>query len=462
MTSACSPHPFHCVYSLSGSDALNTAFSLFHQQLRVSIGQGEVESYHITAYFSALSGLDPFQTGNHVYYGFLWIADLLNSRYTNDERYSMAGQIIQLLGKHIHHIASWQVGSGWVSSLVSFLSLGEQFYSTWPTPRPGVLALKILSSAMGNFDPTPTILPVLASTLIPTHPLKSRILALDVFRRFMGRWSSSQMENVPNNHLDELLRAVGDPFEYPDLPLQNGQPVAVANYSPMEVVVILIGFASSDLWRNHLRRSNFASCEEILSTDEGRRDALRSVFDTANFERPDFLRTPVEIIAAISRLEELQCPNTAGVVILWAWTVGVVNVAGYDAWGSIERNTLNFYQSHGISRLASLSRHLTDTATEGPHLLFLLMHYQGPLCRVGCMQRLVSRWEAQERWNTQHFEVLRVAQACQLRRLYQLFGYDPTTWKEAVTVEDVDENSDVFSGRSVTFTQFPDWVCDYP
>jgi len=31
-------------------------------------------------------------------------------------------------------------------------------------------------------------------------------------------------------------------------------------------------------------------------------------------------------------LEELQCPNAAEVVIVWAWTIGVVNPVDRDGW----------------------------------------------------------------------------------------------------------------------------------
>jgi len=86
---------------------------------------------------------------------------------------------------------------------------------------------------------------------------------------------------------------------------------------------------------------------------------------------------------AIKRLEELQCPNTAEFVILWAWTVGAVEMVDRDAWGLIERNTLDFYQTHGIRRLTTLSQHITDTTMESRHLILILMHHQGPLCRVG-------------------------------------------------------------------------------
>ena len=434
---------------------MDTAILLFHQQLRRSIGEGKVKSYDLTTCLSTLSNLDPFQTG-HVEYGFLWIADLLNSRYTEYECYSMAGEVVQLLGKHIDDIV-WHSDPSWVSSLVSFLSLGERFYSSGSIQYQGLFALHILSSTRGNFDFTPAILPVLASILIPTHPLQSRHLALGVFRRFMVGRSYLQMKNVSNNRLDQLLRAVGDPFQFPDLPLQDGRPVVTVNYDPMKVVVILIGLASSDMWRNHLHRSNFASCEEILSTDEGRRNALGWVFDTAAYERPEFLCTPAEIVAAVRRLEELQCPNTAEVVILWAWTIGVVNVAGSDAWGLIERRTLNFYQTHGIRRLATLSRHITDTTMQYVHLQYLIRHPHGLWFRV--RGHLVGVGQPH---NLERSEVLRVVQACQLRRLYQLFGYDPATWKETVAVVGVDEKMGVFSGRSAAPALFTDWACDYP
>jgi len=52
---------------------------------------------------SALNGLDPFQFGNNVEYGFLWIADLFTSGYSDRECYSMASQVIRLLGKGISH-----------------------------------------------------------------------------------------------------------------------------------------------------------------------------------------------------------------------------------------------------------------------------------------------------------------------------------------------------------------------
>jgi len=55
-----------------------------------------------------------------------------------------------------------------------------------------------------------------------------------------------------------------------------------------------------------------------------------------------------------------------------------------------------------------------------------------------------------------------LSRACQLKRLYQLFGYDPVTWEEAVKAVDVDKEVYVSSGRSVMHAPSVDWACDYP
>ena len=253
------------------------------------------------------------------------------------------------------------------------------------------------------------------------------------------------MENATNEDLDKFLQAIGDPFQLLDPPLQDLQRVVMPDYEPVGVAVVLIELASSDLWRDHLRSSNFASCEETLSTEGGKRTTLNYMFRVTEHSRPE-LRTPAKIIAAIRRLEELQCPNTAEIVILWAWTAGVVDMVGHDGWWPIERNTLRFYQTYGMRRLTTLSRYII-AATMEPVSVFPFMRYQGPLYRVGGVQQPAPFGKAIRRRELQHLVFPRVAQVCQLRRLYQLFGYDPMTWKEAM--KDVDEEADVVLGRSV-------------
>ena len=78
--------------------------------------------------------------------------------------------------------------------------------------------------------------------------------------------------------------------------------------------------------------------------------------DRAYSYRQELLCTATEVVATVGRLEELQCLNTAEVVIMWAWTVGVFDVEDHDTWGLIERSTFSFYQTHGIGRLKALER----------------------------------------------------------------------------------------------------------
>ena len=52
---------------------------------------------------------------------------------------------------------------------------------------------------------------------------------------------------------------------------QDEKSAAATDNEPMKDVVLSTEFTSSDLWRNHLCRSNFASYQEIVSTEEGSR-----------------------------------------------------------------------------------------------------------------------------------------------------------------------------------------------
>jgi len=407
---------------------------------------------------STLGHLDPSQTQKHREYQFLWLASILNSGYPDRGRLLMTTGVVRLIGSWFNYATPGHFPPSWIPPLLEFLLLCEKYNSA-----EGLTALRILSSRSEFSDFGTMILPVLTPILVPTHPLKSRGLALRVFYGIASGWFSPQMENVPDADLDKLLHAVGDPFQLPCLPLQDRNPFNKVDDEPWKATVVLIEFASSDLWRNHLRPSNFTSCEEILSAEMNRRNALSFMFSAAIQSRQELLCTPAKIIVAIRRLEELQCLNTAEVVILWAWTAGVVDVVDRDAWGLVEGATLDFYQTHGIRRLTALSRHITNATMEDRHLILLLTHYQGPPCRVGSFRVLTPGGDATHRWDSRYLEVLRVSQVCQLSRLYRLFGCNPITWKEIVTAGDAGEETGTPTlGRSVAPVRFMDWACDYP
>ena len=457
------------------SDALRTATNLFYQRLRIFIGaQGRQRGPDWA--LSALVHLIPFQPGETRELGFSWIADILNSNYPDQARYQMAGPMIQLLGKHYYHKSFFSkdveyaldVESAWIPLLSGFLLLSEKFYNTESPPYPGFIALRILSNSPGYGDFGTVILPVLTSTLLSAHPLQSRLLALKVFARFGTGWFSPQMETIPHKDLAQLLRAVDDPFQFSlDLPLHDEKAVGAVNYEPIAVAVILIELASSELWREHLHRSNFNSCEVVMVTEEARKVAVGSMFSFAADSWPEFLRSPAKIIAAINRLKDLRCPNTVELVIMWAWTIGVVDPVDHDAWELIGNETLSFYQTHGMERLAALKRHITDTAMEEEHLALLAIHYEGPSCRTKSARRSVPDFDARyEDPPLGNAIDLRVSLVCQLRRLYHLFGHQPRVWKEGEAVVGEEgglRETDVMLGRSgVLPAQINHWACDYP
>ena len=350
----------------------------------------------------------------------------------------------------------------WTSLLLKFLSLCEKFPTTESSPHPGSIALRILSRCShDDFDTTHT--PTLASMLSPDHPLQSRKLALAAFRRFAPQWFSPKMETVSGHRLNRLLQAVGDPFHFPPEPLQDqgGELKRTADYEPMEVVAVLIEFASSELWRSHLHPSNFASCEDITSTN----NTLHSMFDTALKGRPGFLCTPTEIVTAIRRLEELQCLHTAQVVIMWAWVTGMADAMDRDDWKLVGGETLRFYRAHGTRSLAALKRYIINGDLVFERTELFAARYEGPPFRVGRSRRPsnLSYYQTgpiphQDEWETDCV----VSQACRLRRLYHLFGYDPTTWEEAVGAGGADDKREAISKHSAAPDPFVGWECDYP
>jgi hypothetical protein len=443
--------------NLNGSGALETALNLLDQHLRTAIGKRTVRPYTLSSILSALGHFDPSQAVTIQGLCFLWITEILDSGYTAEDRYQMVGTAVELAWKHLQ--PPYAVQHAWVLPLLGFLQLSEEVHSTDSQSAPGALALRILSHSSEGSDFDPKLLPILTSTLLPTHPLQSRRSALMVFHRFIsgGRFPS-QTENLSHKDRARFLCAVGDPFQSnPDISHQDGQRMVTNEYEPMKAAVTLIKFASWGLWRDHLRSSNFTSCEEIVSTVEGKESALESMPNVGQSWQILF-HTPGEIIAAIERLEELQCPNTAELVFMWAWTSGVVDPVDHDAWRQIGNKTLTFYRAHGVGRLKTLSRRIMDD--------FHIHYRQNPRCRVEGV-RLPVRIPTdvgriicdREEGYCNDWPLARV---CQLRRLYQLFGFDPVTWEEMGGAEKVDEGVDVSLGQPLGPAHLMDCPCDYP
>jgi hypothetical protein len=129
----------------------------------------------------------------------------------------MASEVVQSLGRHlfrINPVSFINVEPTWIPPLFGFLSLSERLDTTRSS---GFITLRILATCPGSADFGPMILPILHSTLLPNDRLHGRFLALNVFLRFMSGWFSPQMENVPSKDPDNLVQAVDNLFQFPNL-----------------------------------------------------------------------------------------------------------------------------------------------------------------------------------------------------------------------------------------------------
>ena len=266
---------------------------------------------------------------------------------------------------------------------------------------------------------------------------------------------TGSLEHVAAEDFKNLLQAVGDPFLFTrDIsPLDRRAEPFRPDYEPTDAAVLLIEFASSELWQNHLDSSNFTTCEKFLSTEEGKRTVIEHMLKTPVPPRLKPLCRATKVVVAIRRLEELQCLNTAEVVIMWAWTVGPFYAEDRDRV-LIGRITFSYYQTHGRGRLKALERHIIDIFTGVAVLGFIQRQYRelGPLDYFKVRRLPLPDGVSVEEW-------LRTSQVRKLKRLYCLFECNPTT-REGTVAGGVTKEMDLSS--AVAPVSSMDWECDYP
>ena len=455
--------------------SLRKAFRILRTRLAAVIREGRIQPYIFSSILSALGDLDLPQEMYLQEPCLLWLRQTLASGYPEDMRYSMASSVVELLGETFDFPILQRLLHRNPTALLplsDFLLLSEKFYPTEPPQfqpsYPGVIALRVLSIGVAgpHDDParratlTPTILQTLTSVLLPTNPLRSRRSALLLFQGTGPIWFSTQVEAFSNADRANLLATVGDPFRFaPDPPLRHGHPQITTDYDPILNAALLIEFAGTDLWRDHLRPSNFASCEEVLSTEEGRHDFFQELLRCGRNYR---MGRVDKIASALGRLEEMECWNTAEVVVLWSWTDGFVDATDHNAWRVIGHETLKFYRTRGMDRLGNLSRHIKRHSAYGS------MGDQNTSCQVAGVRRPVHLHVGREGVSgTNGIGMRSISRACQLRRLYQFFGLDPTAWKEVIAAGKSDKKLSGSSnmegeGEPMPHVQFLYSACDYP
>jgi hypothetical protein len=187
--------------------------------------------------------------------GFALIEEIFGSCFSEESCSQMAGIVVRLLGSRFRRLGILMWNPKKSDLLLDFLLLSEKFYAQTSPPFPESITLYLLSDMYKSTGFSAKILPILSSTLLPTNHLQSRSLAPEVFNKYSPGLLSLQMEKITADNLENLLRAVGDPFLFNRDTLLDGL-LAGSDYEPISTAVVLIEFASSTLWQNHLRQSN--------------------------------------------------------------------------------------------------------------------------------------------------------------------------------------------------------------
>ena len=170
----------------------------------MSIREGKTYEHGLALFIFALIHLDPFQAVGTEELGFTWIAEILNSGYPEVNHHEMASRVVQVLGRHffpeVSISPSPNVNFAWIPPLLDFLLLCEKF-CTKESPYPRFIALRILSTILEPVDlVVSTTEQVKSLTLLSTHPLQSRSLALKIFHAFVSGWFSW----IPPSTADDL------------------------------------------------------------------------------------------------------------------------------------------------------------------------------------------------------------------------------------------------------------------
>ena len=413
------PASYLHIASTRTSHALFTALDCLRKQLITIIKAGNAENVPsgiISSTLSTLSDLNVSRVANIQDACISWIDEIFNSTYLEGEQYSMASSAVALLGARFDpppppsiEFTSDDRATA-VRPLLDYLLLSEGHRPTESPQDLEAIALQAIYATAEHKYFDPKALDVLAHTL-PTHRLRS--LALGLFQQPGFEWWSLPADVIADVDRASLLEAVGDPFQFdtPDPTPQGRGPIAATSYEPMRTITLFIEFTSSDLWKGHLRHSNFASCEEKVSTQEGRGTAFGYMDERKSIRAGPFNSTASLILAA-KRLEELGCWDTAEVVMAWAW---INHDANHGAHEHTRREALIHRHLRGMQRRGAFSGRIQTNA------------YQ-PVRVLGGSSLAVQM----------NVDLTRIAQACHLKRLYQLFGCDSTRWEVGVgTMDDV-------------------------
>ena len=439
------------------SQALLTAFNLLHRRMIYIIGDDSPHRrlHDINPLLSILYLLDLSTVGmGSVSLAYItWMEGIICSDYHTDERYDSAKLVMRLLEKPEGLPILPPSFNTYAPTLLRFLGLCEDRHRNEhpfaPTPefrmpsQPGleIFALQILRSGSREEDTLSDLAPMFVSMLTrvlgPGDRLQSRALGLELFAGLWRCWPSlPPCEGITAEMCALLVHAIGDPLE-----LSETQVEAFASTNEQErrgdgigrhnTLGILLGFAISDAWRDHLRPPNFASCAGIITREGDRREVLNALARSAKIVTGS-AETRVKSAMVIKGLDRLKGMGNYGAVqlmLLHIWSSNEYVSFDEESWKLLERETHEYFHTHGMEDLEGFAAHIREGGSSRTTVATNTFRFRG----ADGVQRRVRTKDWGERswvlgWGGRVSDFFGM---CRVKGLYQVVGWDPTR-KEGV------------------------------
>jgi len=388
---------------------------------------------------------------------FTWLGAVLDSNYPDADKYELAGLVLLFLHDTARRLPC---GVGrklvfpplYATVLVRFLLLHETCEKAEIEPKkrgwafnsfvfssshPTIIALRLLLGTPKDTLILPIFLVIPPAVLQQNQRRNTRAVALRLFNRHRHWLFSPTIENLLPAHRVELLRAIGDPFDLTTTLSSVGLGRAPAHdiddvHLFPKVMGLLLVLASSDVWRDYLHPTNFASCDAVMAGEGHVHDTIRYFSSWGSALKGPGDSNFSGLMVGVNRLKQLRCHSAVKLILLSLWSTPITPLYDQEVWGWVERQTLELFSARGEEHLGIFVSQIKKTYG-------------------GAMVDLVAKLERSEGENDlpdagSPFRADRVGRRvrtkdprglrtfdynfytmCQLRRLYRLIGHDPTS-----------------------------------
>ena len=406
-----------------------------------------------TLFYVGLQDLQDFRP-----YCFEWLDAILDSDYPDADKYELAG--LTLLFLHEKAKEMWNGDRTklefprYATVLARFLLLHEKCRREGIEPKnnrgwefdplvvsrahPATIALQIL---LGT--PKHTLILPIFLVIIPALQYdqwrNTRAVALKLFNRHRHWLFSPMIENLLPTHRAELLRAIGDPFD-----LYASTHLAILDRTrsgetedarlSAKVTALLLALTSSDMWRDHLHPTNFASCDAIMAEDEHLPNTITYFSNWSSALKGPGGNNFSGLMVGINRLKRLRCHSAVKLILLSLWSRPITPLYDQEVWRWVERQTLELFSTRSEEHLGLFVSQIKEVYGKAMVNLVTQLKRSGGengLPDVGSPSRVDrvggSVWTMDPKdpelwdWESRFYTM------CQLRRLYRLLGHDPTS-----------------------------------